>query len=130
MLCAAVCLSVMGQGFGQNPSRQATPSPTPAVKISPADQASFDLAKNDDESGATQQAIADYKQFIKGSPASPLASKAQYRIAELFEAAGELSKAFDAYQTLLTRYPDTPEFEKSVTRQVVIANTFLSLIHI
>jgi outer membrane protein assembly factor BamD len=37
-----------------------------------------------------------------------------------------LNKAFDAYQTLITRYPDTPEFEKSVTRQVLIANAYLA----
>ena len=126
MFGTAVFLSAMVPVFGQNPGQQATPSPMPAVKISSADQASFDLAKNDDESGATQQAIAAYKQFIKDSPASPLASKAQFRIAELLESAGELSKAFDAYQTLITRYPDTPEFEKSVTRQVLIANAYLA----
>ena len=126
MFCAAVCLFAVVPVFGQNPSQQAKPSPTPPVKVSSDDQASFDLAKSYDDSAATQQAIAAYKQFIKGSPASPLASKAQYRIAELYEAAGELSKAFDAYQTLITRYPDTPEFEKSVTKQVLIANAFLA----
>ena len=127
MFCAAVILSAIVPVFGQNPSQQGKPStPPPPVTISSDDQASFDLAKNYDDSGATQQAIAAYKQFLKGSPASPLASKAQYRIAELYESAGELSRAFDAYQTLITRYPDTPEFEKSVTRQVLIANAFLA----
>ena len=125
MFCAAVFLLAMASVFGQNPGQHGKPSPSPAVKVSPNDQAAFDLAKNCDESGATQQAIAAYKQFINIAPASPLASKAQYRIAELFESAGELSKAFDAYQTLITRYPDTPEFEKSVTKQVLIANAFL-----
>jgi outer membrane protein assembly factor BamD len=121
-----VFLSAVVPASGQNPSQQGRPASVPAVKISPDDQASFDLAKSYDESGATQQAIAAYRQFIKGSPASPLASKAQYRIAELLESTGELSKAFDAYQTLITRYPDTPEFEKSVTKQVLIANAFLA----
>ena len=124
--CTAVLLSAVVPASGQNPSQQGRTAPAPAVKISPDDQASFDLAKSYDESGATQQAIAAYRQFIKGSPASPLASKAQYRIAELLESTGEFSKAFDAYQTLITRYPDTPEFEKSVTKQVLIANAFLA----
>jgi outer membrane protein assembly factor BamD len=126
MCCAAVFLSAMVPAFGQNPGPQSKPTPVPVVKISPEDQAAFDLAKNYDESGATEQAIPAYKQFIKGAPASPLASKAQYRIAELLESAGDLNKAFDAYQTLITRYPDTPEFEKSVTRQVLIANAYLA----
>jgi outer membrane protein assembly factor BamD len=129
MCCTAVLVSAMVPVFGQNPSQQGRQSPvagTPAVKISADDQAAFDLAKNYDETGDTQQAIAAYRQFIKGSPASPLASRAQYRIAELLESTGDLSKAFDAYQTLITRYPDTPEFEKSVTKQVLIANAYLA----
>jgi outer membrane protein assembly factor BamD len=126
MCCAAVFLSAMVPAFGQNPGPQSKPTPVPVVKVSPEDQAAFDLAKNYDESGATQQAIPAYKQFIKGAPASPLASKAQYRIAELLESTGDLNKAFDAYQTLITRYPDTPEFEKSVARQVLIANAYLA----
>ncbi len=124
--CAAVFLSALMPAFGQNPSQQPRPVPPASSKVSPEEQESFDLAKSYDDSGATQQAIAAYKQFIKGSPVSPLASRAQYRIAELLEATGDLSKAFDAYQTLITRYPDTPEFEKSVTKQVLIANEFLA----
>ena len=126
MCCAAILLSAMVPASGQNPGPQSKPTPVPVVKVSPEDQAAFDLAKSYDESGATQQAIPAYKQFIKGAPASPLASKAQYRIAELLESSGDLNKAFDAYQTLITRYPDTPEFEKSVTRQVLIANAYLA----
>ena len=112
--------------FGQNPSQQGRTPLVAPVKVSANDQENFDLAKSYDDSGATQQAIAAYKQFIKSSPASPLASQAQYRIAELLETTGDYSKAFDAYQTLISRYPDTPEFEKSVTKQVLIANAFLA----
>ncbi len=126
MFCATALLAAMIPASGQNPSQQGKPVPASNRTISPDEQADFDLAKNYDESGATQQAIVAYRQFIKGSPASPLASRAQYRIAELLESGGDLSKAFDAYQTLISRYPDTPEFEKSVTKQVLIANEFLA----
>ena len=126
MCCAAVFLSATVPLFGQSPDAQAKPSPTPATKTTAAEQSAFDSAKDFDESGASTQALEAYRQFIKNSPASPLASKAQYRIAELYESAGDLSKAFDAYQTLITRYPDTPEFEKSVTKQVLIANAFIA----
>ncbi|MCK9589973.1 MAG: tetratricopeptide repeat protein, partial [Terrimicrobiaceae bacterium] len=122
MCCATVFLSVVAPVFGQDPSQQGRTTPVAGVKVSPDDQANFDLASSYDEAGATQQAIAAYRQFMKAAPASPLASKAQYRIAELYEAADDYSKAFDAYQTLISRYPDTPEFEKAVTRQVLIAN--------
>jgi len=118
-----------GTAVAQNPSRQGTTAPTsgPATgSVTGEEKADFDLAVQYDESGATQQAIASYRRFLKNFPASSLAAKAQYRVAELLESMGDLSKAFDAYQTLITRYPDTPEFEKSVSKQVLIANAYLN----
>ncbi len=123
---AALCLGLAMPVFGQNPRQPGSAPVAAPAKISADDQANFDLAKEYDESGAAQQAISAYKQFLKAAPASPLVARAQYRIAELYEAAGDYSKAFDAYQTLISKYPDTPEFEKSVTRQVLIANAFLA----
>jgi len=86
-------------------------------------QAAEDLyaAKNYDA------ALSTYKRFLKTYPASKLASKAQLQIADLLLIRGRWSAAFDAYQTLITRYPDTPEFEGAVARQVLIANSYLDL---
>jgi len=120
--CAAAIFAAIFPLSGQNAAQQSQP----ASGVTADEQAEFDLAKNYDESGATQQAIGAYREFIKDSPASALASKAQYRVAELLESTGDLSKAFDAYQTLISRYPDTPEFEKSVSKQVLIANEYLA----
>jgi len=118
-LCAtaflAALLPVSGQNTGQG-----------SQAASPEEQAAFDAARSADESGSSEQALAAYRQFIKNSPASPLAGQAQFRVAELLESAGDLNKAFDAYETLVTRYPDTPEFEKAVSKQVLIANEFLA----
>lgn len=113
----------------QNPSQQgqnARTSQSSLAGVSGEEQADFDLARNYDESGATQQAIAAYRRFLRGYPASNLAPKAQFRIAELQESSGDLNKAFDSYQTLITRYPDTPEFERAVSKQVLIANAYLA----
>jgi outer membrane protein assembly factor BamD len=126
-LCAASILLVAGDALGQSSSPPASQAkPLPADSVSAAERTDFDLAQNYDQGGAPDQAIAAYRRFLKQYPASPLASRAQYRVAELLEARGDLSRAFDAYQTLITRYPDTPEFEKSVTKQVLIANAFLT----
>lgn len=89
------------------------------------DKADFELAESYYEAGAGDQAIAAFRRFLKTYPASTFASKAQFRIAELLEAKGNLSKAFDAYQTLVTRYPDTPEFDQAVAQQILIANKYL-----
>ncbi len=109
-----------------------SPTPTPAAQNaaaagpSSADaEAAFAAVEEYDSAGNTQEAINGYKRFIKAFPASPLASKAQFRIAQLLDVTGNPNKAFDAYQTLLSRYPDTAEFEKAVAQQVIIANQFL-----
>ena len=126
--CLAIGLFAAGPVCGQTPDRPAPKKPAPvrAVAISSEEQEAFDVAKGLDDAGNAQQAIPVYRGFIRKYPVSPLASKAQFRIAELLESLDEPSKAFDAYQTLLTRYPDTAEFEKSVSRQVLIANRFLT----
>lgn len=128
LLCTAAALIYAGSALAQNPSQQGRDlarGTSERGSITGEEQGDFDLARQYDESGATQQALAAYRRFLRNFPASGLAAKAQFRIAELLEATGDLSKAFDAYQTLITRYPDTPEFEQSVTRQVLIANAYL-----
>ena len=86
-------------------------------------QAAEDLyaAKNYDA------AVIAYKRFLKTYPRSKLASKAQLQIADLLLIQGRWSAAFDAYQKLITSYPNTPEFEGAVARQVLIANSYLDL---
>ena len=130
--CLAIVFLAGGRVCGQTPARPVRnkPADAPAAKTAPAisreEQEAFNVGKDLDESGNAQQAISAYRGFIRKYPVSPLSSKAQFRIAEVLESLGEPSKAFDEYQTLLTRYPDTSEFEKAVTKQVVIANQFLS----
>lgn len=67
-----------------------------------------------------------YQRAIKKYPFASQSAAAQYRVAELLEAQGKASKAFDAYQFLLQRYPDTPNFERAVAAQVTIANAYLA----
>ncbi|MBU6183327.1 MAG: tetratricopeptide repeat protein [Verrucomicrobia bacterium] len=93
--------------------------------ITPAEQVAFDQAVSIDTNSSPSRAISAYRRFIRDNPASPLAMKAQYRIAEIYEYLGDANKAFTNYQTLLTQYPDTPDFEKAVGRQVTIANMYL-----
>jgi len=72
-------------------------------------------------------AVIAYKRFLKTYPRSTLASKAQLQVADLLLIQGRWSAAFDAYQKLITSYPNTPEFEGAVARQVLIANSYLDL---
>ncbi len=79
-----------------------------------------------DEAGSVDRAVTAYKRAIKKYPFAKQSGAAQYRTAELLEAQGNSSKAFDAYQFLLQRYPDTPNFERAVAAQVTIANAYLA----
>jgi outer membrane protein assembly factor BamD len=74
-----------------------------------------------------ESALSTYKRFLKTYPSSKLASKAQLQIADILLIQGRWNASFDAYQTLITRYPDTPEFEGAVARQVLIANSYLDM---
>jgi len=85
----------------------------------------FAAARALDELGRTGEAISAYRRAIKRYPLAKPAAEAQYRVAELLESAGNLSRAFNAYQALVTNYPDTPNFERAVSAQVNIANRFL-----
>lgn len=126
---------VLGQVLALPARSQSTPTgeqeeaprrPVVNQNSTPAERAAYDEAVALDNGGSANRSISAYRRFIKNHPASPLAANAQYRIAELYEASGNSSKAFDAYQKLVTQYPDTRDFEKAVGRQVVIANEYLA----
>lgn len=121
-----LCLPVHAQDSNNRP----TPEPTPTRQrvnpnITPKEQSEFDEAKAADVAGSSESALSKYRRFLKSNPASPLAPKAQVRIAEIYYDDGNMTKAFDAYEKLITQYPDTPDFDKAITRQVLIANEYL-----
>ena len=130
LICLAVLLATHLPVCGQTPEPRETPAATNPRQVVNAEtttdeQVQFDAAKAVDDEGSASKAVSKYRRFIKKNPASPLAVQAQYRIAELYESFGEPAKAFEAYQKLVTQYPDTPNFEKAIGRQVLIANEFL-----
>lgn len=130
LICFAVLLAAHLPLFGQAAApaeTPAAPNPRQAVNAETTsdERLEFEEAKVADDAGVAATAISKYRRFIRKNPASPLAVQAQYRIAELYESEGDATKAFDAYQKLITQYPDTPNFEKAIGRQVLIANAFL-----
>jgi outer membrane protein assembly factor BamD len=134
MFCRVLAPFTLASAFlysaaGQTPT-QVAPSTMGAVSRAPefTDEATafqwaedFYAAKNYDA------ALSTYKRFLKAYPSSKLASKAQLQIADILLIQGRWNASFDAYQTLITRYPDTPEFEGAVARQVLIANSYLDM---
>ncbi len=103
----------------------APPAAEAAADTTAEENEAFVAARTLDEQGRTGDAISAYRRAIKRFPLAKPAAEAQYRVAELLESTGNMSRAFNAYQTLVTNYPDTPNFERAVSAQVNIANRFL-----
>jgi outer membrane protein assembly factor BamD len=125
LLALTFACTLMAQAPRQVREAQESGVP-PAVQFADdasAFQAAEDLYAAKDYEGA----LIAYKRFLKTYPGSRFAAKAQLQIADLLLLQGRWSAAFDAYQKLITSYPNTPEFEGAVARQVLIANSYLDL---
>jgi hypothetical protein len=101
-LVLGLALTLPVHSRNPEPAEEQTPRrPQMNLNATPQEQAAFDEAAASDDGGSVTRPISAYRRFIKNNPASPLAAKAQFRIAELYESTGNASKAFDAYQTLV-----------------------------
>jgi len=86
------------------------------------------LAAADDlaSSGQVDKAVDTYRFIAKTYPRSKEAPQAQYKMAKQLQTKGDFEAAFDAYQEMLKKHPETPHFEDSVVEQIKIANAFLN----
>ena len=76
-------------------------------------------------SGDNEKAITTYRFIAKTYPKSKEAPEAQFKLAKQLNNKGQLDSAFKEYETLLKKYPQTPNFEESVADQINIANAYL-----
>ncbi len=68
------------------------------------------------------EAIRIYRSIVKRWPDNQaFAPKAQQGLAECLEREGYLAKAFDAYQTLLDRYPQSVDYQEVLRKQFRVA---------
>jgi len=58
-------------------------------------------------------------------PQSDYAPQAEYLVGRCLEAEGKDEAAFDAYQTIIKKYPHSENFNEVLSRQYLIANRFL-----
>ena len=82
-------------------------------------------ARTAEEAGSKGTAISRYKKVGKAYGNSIYAPEALYRMAHLYQARRQYSKAFDAFQQLITRYPNTPRFNEVIGEQYRIASALL-----
>ena len=86
------------------------------------------LAAADDlaNSGQVDKAVDTYRFIAKTYPRSNEAPEAMYKVAKQLQKKGDFEAAFDAYQQMLKKHPETSHFEDSVVEQINIANAFLN----
>ena len=78
-------------------------------------------ARRAEESSNNHQAINLYQKVAKKYPNSVYAPEALYRAGLLHQRRRELFKAFDDYQNILQRYPNTERFSQIIGEQYRIA---------
>ena len=82
-------------------------------------------ARSAEENGSRRSAIKGYQSIAKKYPNSVYAPEALYRSARLRLAGRDYAKAFDDYQQVLSRYPNTRRFNEIVGEQYRIASAML-----
>ena len=76
--------------------------------------------------GSTKKAIKAYAKVADGYPMSQEAPNSRIRQAELLYAQGESMKSFEKYQSFITQYRGTSQYNQAITRQSDIAHAAAS----
>jgi outer membrane protein assembly factor BamD len=82
-------------------------------------------ARTAEESGSAGSAISAYDKVAKKYPNSVYAPEALYRAAKLRLARKQYLKAFESYQNVTIRYPNTKRFNEIIGEQYRIASALL-----
>jgi outer membrane protein assembly factor BamD len=75
--------------------------------------------------GNTDAALGAYRALVKRYGLSVLAPKAQRKVGLLYERSGQWERAFDAYDTYLSKYPRGDDFDQVVESMFKISKLFL-----
>lgn len=82
----------------------------------------FAAAERAEASGNDGKALSLSKKAALNYPLTTSAGKAQFKVAELLEKDGKLTKAFDEYQEFITTYRQSPQFAAALEKQFNIAS--------
>ena len=82
-------------------------------------------ARTDEDKGSTHSAIKTYASVAKKYPNSIYAPEAFYRSAKLHLVRKEYTKAFEDFQQVIGRYPNTKRFNEIIGEQYRIASALL-----
>lgn len=97
-------------------------NPKYAVKDTPKEQ--FDYAMSYYNVKGYDRAIREFEKLINAFPNSRYAAESQYYIGRSNESMDEYYKAFNAYQTMIDKYPYTDRLDEVIDRQYEIGVIF------
>lgn len=88
-------------------------------------QEQLKIAKDYQEKKAYRDAISAYRRLIRRWPLSTAAQDARLGLADCLSGVGYHYKAFQEYQQLIQKHPNTEQFDTVLQRQFEIGNLFL-----
>ena len=74
------------------------------------------------QAGKSKRAAKDFRSIFVKYPLSPVAGDSAYRYAKILEKNGDLLEAFDAYDSVVTKYPASSHYAEAIKRQETIAH--------
>ncbi|MGC6426248.1 MAG: tetratricopeptide repeat protein [Akkermansiaceae bacterium] len=75
-----------------------------------------------EDAGKTKRARKLFEKVTKEYPLSTVAAEAQYRNARLLDQSGDFLDAFNAYDALISRYPNSPHYSTAIKREIDLAH--------
>ncbi len=82
-------------------------------------------ARTAEEHGSKSSALRSYAKVTKKYPSSIYAAEAYYRSAKLYLTRRQYYQAFDSFEQILVRYPNTKRFNEIIGEQYRIASAML-----
>lgn len=87
-------------------------------------------ARRAEDRGHLRTAIKYYEKVAKRYATSIYTPEALYRAAHLYLKRKQYTKAFDSYQQIIARYPNTPRFNEIIGEQYRIASALIDGAHV
>ncbi|BDS05223.1 hypothetical protein NT6N_02630 [Oceaniferula spumae] len=95
---------------------------TTATGTSPAAASLLAQGRAYQNAGNTRKALSTYKQINKEYPYSVSAGEASFSEAQILDKEGDLFKAFESYQVLISRHQASPHYATAIQRQEAVAH--------
>lgn len=98
-------------------------NPKYAVKDTPKEQ--FEYAEKFRKAGDIEKAIREHRKLLKHYPDSKYAPMSCFTLGEIYYNLGKYKKAFDYYQKIVDKYPQSPLIFKAIEKQSEIGEEYL-----